>query len=270
MPRFYSPAKINLFLRVLGKRTDGFHELSTLMQAVSLCDILDIRLDTHDQLICNDPHIPLDASNLVLKAAHLFRHKTGIKAGLNMHLQKHIPIQAGLGGGSSNAATVLWAFNELTDRPATVSELQTWSAEIGSDISFFFSNGTAHCTGRGEHFRVLAPLQGECWIIKPPFGLSTPHIYRELKAPPLTSRMVEEPCSTIHYYNDLEKAAFTLSPSLAALKKDLQLQGFHPVLMSGSGSALFCVGSTQPQVDASFLCLHVHFLQRDLNHWYYL
>ena len=138
-----SPAKINLFLRVLHRRQDGFHDLASLMQTVDLSDTIHFRLGEEDGLTCTNERLPTDNSNLILKAADLFRRKTGINQGLVAYLEKRIPMEAGLGGGSSNAATPLWAFNSLCGSPATEAELVSWGAELGSDVAFFLSHGTA-------------------------------------------------------------------------------------------------------------------------------
>lgn len=113
---------------------------------------------TKDELTCSDSVLMVDNSNLVIKALNLMRAKTNVKQHFKIHLQKNIPMQAGLGGGSGNAATAMHAFNAACGYPASTEQLQAWSAEIGSDVSFFFSSGTAYCTGRGEHVQSLAPL----------------------------------------------------------------------------------------------------------------
>lgn len=154
-----SPAKVNLFLRVLGKRPDGYHELASLFQAIDLADTLHFTLSKHDHLTCTDPAIPLDNTNLIWKTVHLFRRKTNHQFPIHIHLEKNIPIQAGLGGGSSNAATTLWALNELLNTHIPSETLTAWAGEIGSDVPFFLSTGTAYCTGRGEIVKSLPPCR---------------------------------------------------------------------------------------------------------------
>ena len=131
-----SPAKVNLFLRVICKRSDGFHELASLFQTVTLADTLRIEIAEEDQLICAHPHVPLTSQNLIWQAIHLYRRKTGSTFKLHIYLDKQIPIEAGLGGGSSNAATALWAVNALAEHPVLESQLQEWAAEIGFGRSF--------------------------------------------------------------------------------------------------------------------------------------
>jgi 4-diphosphocytidyl-2-C-methyl-D-erythritol kinase len=270
---FFSPAKINLFLRIEGKRTDGYHEISSLFQTISLGDCLSIELSDQDQLTCSDSSIPTDASNLVSKAVLLFRRKTGWQHSVKIHLDKKIPSQAGLGGGSSNAATALWALNALTEYSVDIKELETWGAELGSDVPFFFSEGTALCTGRGEHIHPLAPLSvPPFWIIKPFFGASTPEVYKRVKADliceeRMTGKVKDE---MLTYFNDLESPAFEAFPALQDLKRQLIDQGFEIVLMSGSGSAFFCMGSKTgfpPQVKDTTI-FSVEFLNRKSQAWY--
>ena len=156
-----APSKINLFLRILRKREDGYHELASLFQAVSLTDTLDFWVECADSSkpICSmevSPDsvgragIPTDETNLVMRALKLCADKTGTKQRVHCRLHKNAPAQAGLGAGSSDAATAMHAANRLAGFPATQQQLIEWSAELGSDISFFFSRGTAYCTGRVE------------------------------------------------------------------------------------------------------------------------
>lgn len=234
MLKLKSPAKVNLFLRVAGRRPDDYHDLASLFQTVDLYDTLKLTLAESDSLTCKDLSIPVDHTNLILKAADLFRQKTGIDVKVHVDLDKQIPPQSGLGGGSSNAATTLWALNQLCDQPATTEELMRWSGEIGSDIPFFFSQGTAYCTGRGEKVepRPLKAVKG--WIVKPPQGLCTAKVFQNLK--------IRKRDQTQEYFNDLEQSAFEILPELAEIKKNLLKSGFNTVVMTGSGSAFFCLG----------------------------
>ncbi len=252
--RLFSPAKINLFLRILRKREDGFHELASLFQTISLCDTLNISLSSSDQLSCSDPALPSDSSNLVWKAAEMFRNKSGLDFCFNIHLKKNIPAEAGLGGGSSNAAAALEGLNQLLGRPASHQDLMGWASKIGSDVPFFLTEGTAYVTGRGEIIQPLQPLplpQDKLWIVKPERGLSTPAVYKALQVQDLLNRNPEVTLENFlkgqpDYYNDLEYPAFSLFPELAHIKKTLLLSGYNPVLLSGSGSAFFCVGTQDP------------------------
>lgn len=268
MLTLFSPAKVNLFLRVYGKGPDGYHQLASLFQAIDLCDELSFRLSNRDELHCNDPELPVDSSNLILKAAELFRRKTGLNSYIHCQLDKRIPSQAGLGGGSGNAATTLWALNELTNRPATLDQLKAWSAEIGSDISFFFSSGRAYCTGRGELLHpVPCPEPRRLWVIKPPFGLSTAEVYahyRPLPDLPDPKGHIGTGC----HFNDLEAPAFHLRPELAELKASLESQGCASVLMSGSGTAFFCMSESPPELPEGYALYPANYIQRSDDGWY--
>lgn len=275
MPIFHSPAKINLFLRILRRREDGYHELASLFQTIDLQDTLHIELSDKDQFTCSDPSLPCDQTNLVSKALALFRRKSGIDYPVRIHLEKRIPQQAGLGGGSSNAATTLWALNRLCGNGASDVELARWASEIGSDISFFFSSGTAYCTGRGEIFRSYPPLQPtNLWVVKPPQGLSTPKVYSKLKAAALPQRDPEKILtqflnSNPEYFNDLEGPAFEIMPELGQLKEKLKECGFSVVLMSGSGSSFFCLGEGNADIGLDGLEIYpARFCNRSEGSWW--
>lgn len=268
-----SPAKINLFLCILSRRPDSYHELASLFQAIDLADVLSIKESHQDSLTCSDPSLSVDNSNLVSKARALFRLKTGIDCCFSIHLEKKIPIQAGLGGGSSNAATTLWGLNELCGKPASEEQLCQWGSEIGSDVSFFLSSGTAYCTGRGEVIRSLQPLpRRNIWIIKPPQGLSTPQVYNKLNISLLPSRNPEIILDAFYqekpvYFNDLEIPAFELMPELLELKQKLENSGFTTVLMSGSGSSFFCLGEGNIQVE-NHQIFQTSFIHREFGSWF--
>jgi len=263
---FSSPAKINLFFRVLGKRSDGYHEIASLFQAIDLYDTLHLEPAPADSLTCTDLALPCDSSNLILKALQIFRLRFFLPFGVKIHLEKRIPIQSGFGGGSGNAATTLWGLNELAGRPASQGQLAQMGADLGSDVPFFFSNGTAYCTGRGEilePYELPSPLRG--WFVKPPFGLSTPLVYKETRVGELLPRdprktLADFPC----FYNDLEPAALRLEPRLAGLRKELEGRGFDSVTMTGSGTAFFCFGE---RGDASGL-IPFRSIQRQSTGWY--
>lgn len=280
---FFSPAKINLFLRILSKRPDGYHSLATLMQAISLGDTLHITKASsfHDQLTCIDPKLPCDSTNLVLRAAELFRCKSSISLYLNVHLEKRIPIEAGLGGGSSNAATTLWAMNQLVGSPFSSTTLQEWGGLLGSDVPFFFSTGTAYCTGRGEVVQSTQSLNPpSIWIVKPPQGLSTRSVYAALELEKLQERDPEVSLSAFQFikehfplYNDLEAVALRLDPQLRLLAEGLRHQYGDQVLLSGSGSSFFCLGEQAPlllQDERWQQCrvFQAKSLQRNANKWY--
>jgi 4-diphosphocytidyl-2-C-methyl-D-erythritol kinase len=269
-----SPAKINLFLRILNRRSDGYHNIASLLQTIDLCDTLHISLSKQDNLTCSDAHLSTDSSNLILKAADLFRRKTNQNIHIDVHLDKRIPYEAGLGGGSSNAAATLWAMNELSGEIASLDELSLWSSEIGSDIPFFFSSGTAYCTGRGESIQEISLAQtNDILIVKPKMGLSTASVYKNLnldlieKSDPkliLETFLKGKPKFT----NDLEMSAFSLFPSLSQFKNNLMKSGFKTVQMSGSGTAFFCLGEGKIPLDPELFLAKANFFNRQNNSWY--
>ncbi|KAL3918738.1 MAG: hypothetical protein SGPRY_005899 [Prymnesium sp.] len=241
-----APAKINLFLRITKKRTDGFHELASLFQTVSLFDTLDFwENDDPSAPMCSmevTPNslgyelIPTDESNLVMRALQLFAEKTGETRKIHCRLHKSIPAQGGLGGGSCDAATALFAANRLAGYPVSQATLIEWGAELGSDISFFFSQGSA------PHAHLPAIL-----IVEQALGLE-PGQELEGLDPLVALEKFKENVYGAPYINDLEPPAFEVLPMLKDLRDDLSKLGFQvfswcqAVMMSGSGSTIFCIG----------------------------
>ncbi|KAG2485161.1 hypothetical protein HYH03_016051 [Edaphochlamys debaryana] len=257
--KLFSPSKINLFLRVMRRREDGYHDLASLFHVIDLGDHMEFTPSPYalkDTLECSDRSIPSDESNLVIKALNLYRRKTLQSMYFHVKLVKRVPHGAGLGGGSGNAATTLYAANKLLGGIASNEELLEWAGEIGSDISVFFSNGAAYCTGRGEVVEDVAPpvpLDTPMLLVKPPVGLATPRIFKSLD---LDRRSSADPRGLLAdiaaakgvdqaaAVNDLEQPAFDNLPELAALKKRLIESGsFRSVFMTGSGSTIVCFGS---------------------------
>ncbi len=248
-----APAKVNLWLRVLGRRPDGYHEIETILQTIDLADRLILEeAEAGIRLECSDPRLSCDESNLVYQAAKLLRSLAPDR-GAHIYLEKNIPWQAGLGGGSSDAAAALRGLNRLWELGLATEDLLPMASSLGSDVSFFLTGGTAVATGRGENIRTL-PLQLNLALvlIKPPFGLSTPQVYSQwaaslahLPAYSLSDWLVALPRANIEelgllLHNDLEEPAFRLQPQLAEVKRQLQAAGF-PTLLSGSGSCLFAL-----------------------------
>jgi len=236
-----TPAKINLNLKILGRREDGFHELETLMVPVGLADTLNFRqADSGIKITCNDPSLPTGDDNLIHRAATAFFAHTGIAAGVEVHVDKSIPAGAGLGGGSSDAAATLLALDSLFDTSLPHRELFQLAAANGSDTAWFLTPKAAICRGRGE---LIEPLQGipsfPGLLIKPPFGISTAWAYRayaEDPGRPEETLTLENICIA----NDLERPVFSKHAYLAALKKWLNEQPeVRAAGMSGSGSTLF-------------------------------
>jgi len=270
--RYLSPAKINLFFRVLLKRPDGFHEIASVFQAIDLCDVLTFVNHPRDLLTCSDSSLPCDESNLVMKALSLFRQHYEFPSVL-IHLDKRVPMQAGLGGGSSNAATVLWALNEKIGRRATISQLCSIGAKLGSDVPFFFSLGSAYCSGRGEIFESFSCSSTIGYLAKPSFGLSTPLVYRETRVDELALIDPIEARKSFHslspqHFNDLEPAALRVEPRLAKFKERLLSCGFSVVSMTGSGTAFFCLGGGESYLPPDIQFTPFQSLTRDPNSWY--
>lgn len=274
MMKLLSPAKINLFLRVVGKRSDGYHNLASLFQAIDLCDTLTVEQSDIDVLTCSDPAVPVDHTNLINRALDLFRKRTGSTKRYAIRLEKHIPMQGGLGGGSSNAATALSAFNAISGAGIGDDLLASWGAEIGSDVPFFFSTGTAYCTGRGEIVKNLKPcFSCPVHLVKPPKGVCTSETFRFLDISKLPERNPEVALEKFirgetEFFNDLELSVFQRNPFLLQLKERLLSLGYSDVLMSGSGSSFFCLGDGE----AGELAEHFHRvclpMQRVPGSWY--
>ncbi|MCX7915558.1 MAG: 4-(cytidine 5'-diphospho)-2-C-methyl-D-erythritol kinase, partial [Verrucomicrobiae bacterium] len=175
-----SPAKINLYLRIVGKRPDGYHEVETVMVPLDFGDTVTLQLrKTSITLECDNPNLPTDESNLALRAAKLMAERFPAEKGVNINLQKRIPLAAGLGGGSSNAATVLRGLNRLWQLELPVADLDPLAAEMGSDINFFLRNTAAVCRGRGERVEPIpSRLAATVLLVNPGFGISTAWAYQ--------------------------------------------------------------------------------------------
>lgn len=247
-----SPAKINLSLRVLGKRDDGFHEVHTRMCKLDLCDLIEIEPladGAATTLTASDPSIPTDESNLALRALRAFEERTGIRRSWRIHLEKHIPSGAGLGGGSSNAAITLKALNQICGEPLSHSDLLALAAGIGSDVPFFLlGSGTADATGRGEAVApVDFPWRLPVVLIKPPFPIPTPWAYKNWATSKPLSGMLYAPqlCPWGAMVNDLERPVFEKYLLLPVLKSRLlEHADTQAALMSGSGSTMFAITRT--------------------------
>jgi 4-diphosphocytidyl-2-C-methyl-D-erythritol kinase len=244
-------AKVNRSLRILGKRTDGFHELDTILQTVDLTEEIHFLEGEEDRdevsLSIEGADLPADSSNLILRAAAALREQFGIRRGARIHLSKKIPIGGGMGGGSSDAAATLRALSELWKLPATEADLHALAASLGSDVPFFLLGGRARGTGRGE---ILEPLPDgpEEWLVLafPPFSLSTAAVYGAISAPALTDSAAQTNLRRPGSgggpdRNDLEPAAESLRGELRRLRLALSDLGATSARLSGSGSTVFGV-----------------------------
>jgi 4-diphosphocytidyl-2-C-methyl-D-erythritol kinase len=243
---FLAPAKINLALRVQRRRDDGFHEIESLVCPISLYDTLEIEAGGANGIDfeCDDPTLPVE-TNLVTRAAGQFFAACGIKPHVRIRLSKRIPHGAGLGGGSSDAATTLLALDQIFETHLGLERLASIAAELGSDIPLFLYRSAARVHGRGELVEVVAfPHALPLLLIKPPFGVPTPWAYRQWK----DSREIpgvpyaEQRTSWGVLQNDLERPVFEKYLFLAALKTWLLARPeVTAALMSGSGSTVFAV-----------------------------
>jgi 4-diphosphocytidyl-2-C-methyl-D-erythritol kinase len=244
----FAPAKINLYLHILGRRADGFHELETLMAPISLGDTLDIELITAGvEFTCSDPALSDAKDNLATKAARVFLDEFKLTTGVRIHLEKAVPVGAGLGGGSSDAAAVLLALRELTRIGCADAKLAELAAQLGSDIPFFIYRTPAVCRGRGEIIepvRLKEAFQG--LLVHPGFGVPTPWAYKTYAQNP-SQGAPGRTFADFTLRNDLEPPAFSKYPWLPAVKSWFQKQPeVLDSLMSGSGSSVFALtGSTE-------------------------
>ena len=266
----HTPAKLNLFLEVLGKRSDGYHELETLMVTVGLYDSLRFTEgeSTDIQLSCSwagpptfSPGcLPAGSDNLVMKAAQLLREVTGTRLGASIELTKRIPLEAGLAGGSSDCAATLMALNQLWRAGLTDQQLRELAARLGSDIAFFLSRSTAAvCRGRGEIIEPMTtPMRLHFVIAKPASGLSTAAVFRQCR--PASDRSVVDSQSLAsafraghvsrtgqHFFNALQSPAEQLNSDVVRLRRTFSRLPFLGHQMSGSGTSYFGLCSHQEQ-----------------------
>lgn len=243
-----APAKVNLVLRILSKRPDGYHDIETLMAPVSLADEIDIVVSDGDgmDLQCDQQDLPVGPENLVWRAAEVFRQETGLRFHAKIFLRKRIPHGAGLGGGSSDAAAVFKALDQLLNTNLGTSSLEQMAAKIGSDIPFFIRSQPALCRGRGELMQDVAAIPTtNLLLLKPPFPVSTAWAYKAWsmrKRSKDTAGIVQQNHAGIDLINDLEEPVFQKFLLLPAMKAWLLEQDeVAAAMMSGSGSTLFAI-----------------------------
>ena len=260
----FAPAKLNLFLAITGKRADGFHDLVSVVATVAWGDNLQVQAKTEGEgterfeLTCDDAAVPVDGTNLVLKAARAYAAASGWQGGARFHLEKRVPMGAGLGGGSSDAVAALRALNRLTGGLMAEDEVAKLAASLGSDCPLFLAGAPVVMRGRGERVELLAPraaarLRGRRVVIfKPGFGISTPWAYGRmaangaanyLSAAEAEKRLAEwsagDEAAEALLFNNMEGVAFGKFVALPTLVEELRERFGLVARMSGSGSACF-------------------------------
>jgi len=261
-------AKINWFLRILGKRDDNFHELCTVFQTVSLHDNLAFSANDEIVLTCNNDKISTNKRNLIVKAALVLRQKYNIKNGAIIHLEKNIPAPGGLGGGSSNAAIALLGLAALWKIKIRFNELVEIGAELGSDVPFFLFGGTARGIGRGTEVLPIKDLQEKfLLIVTPNVNVSTREAFAGVRASRLTneaSKSILQICQSeaealdlrhTNLKNDFEANVFAFEPEIKRVKEKLLELGAIQALMSGSGASIFAIFEKQETRQATLKAL---------------
>lgn len=274
-------AKINLTLDVLGRRSDGFHEVDMTMQNIDLSDLIWLERSMGDEIVfeTNAAHIPTDDRNLAVQAANIFREYTGVTSGLHITLEKNIPVAAGLAGGSSDAAAVLRGMNRLFCTKLSVDELCKIGAKIGSDVPFCVVGGAAIARGRGEKLESIAhQSQMYVLLVHPHLFVSTGEIYQaltptEFSHHPASIEMKEallsQDVDTIVQLvrNALANVTYRLHPEVAQLAERIQAVTHSPVYMSGSGPTLFCLAPTVQHAHRMYNALKGVMLDVQLSHF---
>ncbi len=262
-----SPAKINLTLEILGRRPDGYHDIDSVVQTISLYDGMTIRRCSSDgiALKCSNADVPTGQDNLIVRACELLFRETGLSVGLEIYLEKHIPMQAGLGGGSSNAAMALVGLNRLLDLGMSQDELAAIGSRIGSDVALFVYGGTVRMTGRGDVVRPLGDaLRLYYVVIKPGCGVSTPWAYSQLDL--RSGQPIERVGDAANdawitgererllklLRNDFQDVVKEACIEIADVESSLINAGARRVLLAGSGSAVVGVFLDSSEHDAAY------------------
>jgi 4-diphosphocytidyl-2-C-methyl-D-erythritol kinase len=258
--KIQAPAKINLYLEITGKRADGYHNLETIMQTVSLYDEISVENAASGIILeCDNKEIPADGSNIVCKAAAAVKSRFNIEKGIKITLKKVIPAGAGLGGGSSDAAATLKALVKLWNIKTDKTELEKIAAGLGADVPFFLTGGAALCEGIGEIVTPLANIEKmPIILVNPGFGVPTPSVYKNVKFPLTKTRKIHtikklicggsfnKNDASICCFNRLEEFVFPSYPEIAKMKSIMADLGCAS-LMSGSGATVFGIFGSESQ-----------------------
>lgn len=262
MLKYLAPAKINLVLEVLGKRDDGYHEVSSLVQTISLCDVISFQLADEISLECSEPSLQT-SNNLVVQAAGLLKEASGWQRGVKIKLEKRIPWCAGLGGGSSDGATTLLALNRLWKLKLETSDLIQLAARLGSDVPFFIDGGAALIQGRGEKVTPLAALEPRWFVLLipplPKVSDKTRQLYSRLGARhfsngQLVDRVVkswskDKQIASSLFFNVFDKVAFDAFPGLKTYWERFAQVGARDIHLAGSGPALFAPADSKAKAE---------------------
>jgi 4-diphosphocytidyl-2-C-methyl-D-erythritol kinase len=293
--RLIAPAKINLLLEIVGNRPDGYHELVMVLQSIDLADEIELKPMGGDriQLHCNHPHVPQDSTNLAYRAAKLMRERFPGHGGVEITIQKRIPIGAGLAGGSTDAAAVLVGLDLMWNLGLAQGDLYDLAAQLGSDVPFCISGGTALAVGRGEKLSPLTDLDGLYGVLAKfrSLSVSTPwayqayrrafgHTYAQTQAEqeecrrtgpsvPLLSAIAHRDGKAIGkaLHNDLEKVVLTQHPKVAQLREKLAEKSALGAMMSGSGPTVFALAQTLGNANQIADQIKTEFSDPDLEVW---
>ncbi len=265
MNKIFVPAKakINISLDVHCKRADGYHEVEIVMQSIDLADLLVFEKITEEviELECTHPQVPLDQTNLIIKAVEKLKEKTKVNKGIKINLEKNIPIGAGLAGGSTDAAAALMAVNRLWDLKISSEEVLETGSELGADVPFCIEGGTCLAKGKGDVLSKLPPLPN-LWVMLVvfPFSVSTAEIYGSfnpgsIEKRPDTSAVIKNVSDGEteklgkNMGNVLESVTLQKYPVIAQRKRELENKGFLGVQMTGSGPTLFCLSNNKGELE---------------------
>lgn len=294
-----APGKINLYLEIIGDRADGFHELFMILQSIELADRIEIKPGDTDNIVlrCNHPQVPTDETNLAYRAAKLmceqFPDVYANYGGVNIHLEKNLPVAAGLAGGSTDAAAVLVGVNLMWGLGLTKPELQELAAKLGSDIPFCMSGGTAIATGRGEKLDSIADLD-DVWVVLAKYnelGVSTPWAYQtyrqhysdsyisdaadvkkrneQVRTGSLVKAIMHKNTSEIAnlLHNDLEKVVLPAYPQVAKVRNAFAQTDILGTMMSGSGPTVFALCTSEAQAKTAAQKVKAQINDPDLKFW---
>ena len=264
MYTFRAPARIPLYLRVVGVNDDGSPKMIALNQTIDLCDHLKIQRADQDQIPLGYPKIR--------KAVDAYREYTGKNFAVSIELASNFPCHIDIGLKYSHAATTLWGLNKLSEQPLEEEVLKKVAKTIHPDVLFFFSQGTATCCSGGDIKDELPPKQKSFWLVCPPYSLSSDKIMKRFSIADLQDPSLEHTLDHLisvkaKYCNDLEESAFALDPKLALRKQRMKGLGFDTVVMAGTDSALYCMDGPSHQLtqDESY---QTQYINRSVGSWY--